>query len=407
MTNTAQIKTKEESGFAKSISAEKEWIKKHFPEVIILKDFDNELLKTSAVRELPQKRLLQFDREFLKDDIFIPNKQAKTIAEKVLSILLNSNVRRGPLAKIEPFIPEFLSKIRYFTDRNLPIQLVLPSLPHKKLNPITTGHTIDFIDLGDYLCIQQLKNIILSIQRFYSAGARITLLPDGITLAHLFAENDLNGVTSYSNKLQEVMKELGISELIDVRDLNELFLLEPDFGRIKDRIKKQLLELAKEDLTISKGMVILQKAMLFNVPFRHSIEDHMKIMKIPFDKMPIEISEQLKYAAFEYTAILLTMKKLNIIKGTFPNALRTSVHDKVTSNFPLNLINNTSLIFPYNGIPVVRTGKLKKNGNMRKSTRIMRLYEIYKYPSATAVYLEGQKEPFYYEIGSLAEISSE
>lgn len=390
-------------GNLNSVSVSTKWIEENFPEVVILKDFDIELIQLIPTRELPKKVLPHFDLALLKDDIFLPNKEAKTEAEMILSVLLNSNVRRGGLTKIQPFIPVFLSKIEYFIENNLPIHLVLPSLPHKKQSPITTGHTLDFIDLGDYLCMLQLKNIISSIKNVYTHGAKITVLPDGITLAHLFARNDLQGVRSYFKKLHKVQNDLGLTDDITITDLNDLFLAEPNFDKLKKEIKEQLYALLKVNPTISEGMEILQKAMLFNVPFNHSIEEHMQIIKTPFHKMSEGMIDQLRYAAFEYASILLTMRKLELIKKAYPNSLRASVHNKVTANLPLNLINETSLIFPYNGIPVVRTEKFKRNNNIRKSTRIMRLYEIYKYPSATAVYIEGQNEPFWYEIDSLSE----
>lgn len=390
------------SGNSNAVSVSTEWIEESFPKLIILKDFDVELLQTIPTRTLPKRTIPYFDLTLLKNDIFAPNKKAKTVAESILSILLNSNVRRGGLARLKLFLPIFLSKLEYFVENNLPVHLILPSLPHKKQNPITTGHAINFIDLGDYLCMLQLKNIILSIQKVYKYGAHITILPDGMALAHLFARNDLLGVVSYFQKLQIVQKKLGLTEYIRMIDLKDLFLAEPDFDEVKNKIKNYLYKLTESNPTIAEGLEILQKAMLFNLPFDHSIEEHIQFMRIPSQKRSKSTREQLKYAAFEYASILLTMKKLELIKKAFPHAMRASVHAKATANLPLNLINDTSLIFPYNGIPVVRMEKFKRNNNIRTSTRIMRLYEIYKYPSATAVYIEGEKEPFWYEVDSLS-----
>lgn len=388
-----------------SVSISSKWIEENFSEVIILKDFNTELIESFPTRELPNKILSHFDLSLLKEDIFMPNKEAKTKAEEILSVLLNSNVRRGGLTKIEPFLPIFLRKIKYFTNNNLPVHLIIPSLPHKKQNPITTGHSLDFIDLGEYLCMLQLKNIISSIKKVYIHGAKITILSDGILLAHLFARNDLRGVHNYFKKLHTVQDDLRLKNDIIIKDLNDLILAKPDFDKLKIEIKEQLYALIKVNPLIAEGMMILQKAMLFNIPFNHSLQEHMEIIKIPFQNMPQEIREEMKLTAFEYASILLAMRKLELIKNAFPHSLRASVHNKATPNIPLNLINESTLIFPYNGIPVVRTNKFKRTNNIRKSTRIMRLYEIYKYPSATAVYLKGQKEPFWYEIDSLSEIT--
>lgn len=382
----------------------KKWIEENFSEIIILKDFEINFLQANFSTVFHKKTIPYFDLKLLRNDIFLADNESETVAEKILSILLNSNVRRGPLSNIEKFIPIFLNKIEYFVNNNIPVHIIIPSLPHKKQNPITTGHTIDFIDLGDYLCFLQLKNIILSIERVYKYGARITILPDGIALAHLFARNDIAGIKSYSKKLIYVRDQLGLKNNIDFKDLNDLLSDEPKFNTVKIKMKDNLFDLIENNNSVAMGMKILQKAMLFNLPYDHSISEHISIMNMSFDAIPKNLKDQLQNAAFEYASLLLAMRKLDVIKKTFPNAIRASVHSKATASLPLNLINNTSLIFSYNGIPVIRTEKYKRSHNLRKSVRIMRFYELYKYPNVTAVYIQGQNEPFWYEVNSLSEI---
>lgn len=382
----------------------KKWIEENFSEIIILKDFEINFLQANFSTVFHKKTIPYFDLKLLRNDIFLADNESETVAEKILSILLNSNVRRGPLSNIEKFIPIFLNKIEYFVNNNIPVHIIIPSLPHKKQNPITTGHTIDFIDLGDYLCFLQLKNIILSIERVYKYGARITILPDGIALAHLFARNDIAGIKSYSKKLIYVRDQLGLKNNIDFKDLNDLLSDEPKFNTVKLKMKDNLFDLIENNNSVAMGMKILQKAMLFNLPYDHSISEHISIMNMSFDAIPNNLKDQLQNAAFEYASLLLAMRKLDVIKKTFPDAIRASVHSKATASLPLNLINNTSLIFSYNGIPVIRTEKYKRSHNLRKSVRIMRFYELYKYPNVTAVYIQGQNEPFWYEINSLSEI---
>lgn len=382
-----------------------EWILENLSGTIIYKDFDISNLNFVPPHKLNIKTIPYFNTKDLKTETYLPNKEAKTTTDKVLSILLNSNVRRGSISVIQQCIPVFAKTINKLIENNQPITMILPAMPHKKQNPITTGHSIDFIDLGEYLCFQQLKNIIHSIAQVYIPGAKIILIPDGIALAHIFARNNTEGITSYRDKLHEIAEQLGMLDSIEIVDMQDIASINPFFSKIKAEIKQCLraLDLTNED--VRKGLSIIKKAMLFNIPFSYSVKDYIALMKLPTNNMPPNIINQLEFSACEYVSILLTFKRLSLLKKAFPNAIRASVHCKNTSSIPVNLINDTTQIFPYNGIPVIRTQKYTRNQNIRTSTRIMRLYEIYKYPSAIAVYIEGQKEPFYYEISSLQEIS--
>ncbi|MFA6535780.1 MAG: L-tyrosine/L-tryptophan isonitrile synthase family protein [Candidatus Babeliales bacterium] len=380
-----------------------DWVKANVPKVIIYKDFDTEKINFTPTRRLPRRIISKFDTDILKNNIYLPNKNTNTVAEKILSILLNSNVRRGSLSIIKSYIPILKEKIETLVDNNLPIQLVIPALPHKKMNSITTGHSIDFIDLGEYVCMQQFKNIALSIFRVYEYGVKIIIVPDGIALAHIFAQNDISGIISYRNKLSNIIKELDMCNVMEICDLEKIIRLDSSFDLIKDKIKRVLSELGRDDSEVMQGVNILKKAMYFNVPLSHSIQKNIKLMKLPSYDVPKQIKDRIDFATFEYAAILLTLRKLELIKKAYPQAIRASVHSKSTASFPINLINDSTQIFPYNGIPVVRKTKFGRNGNIRTATTILRLYEIYKYQSATEVYIKGQSEPFYYEINGLRE----
>ncbi|MEO6077608.1 MAG: L-tyrosine/L-tryptophan isonitrile synthase family protein [Candidatus Andersenbacteria bacterium] len=381
-----------------------EWILENLSVTIIYKDFDISSLHFAPLHTIKKKVLPCFDTNKLVNEIYLPNREAHTIAEKVLSILLNSNVRRGSFSIIAKYIPIFLEKINRSIQSGQPITLILPAMPHKKLSPITTGHSIDFVDLGEYLCFQQMKNIINSISKVYSGGVKIILVPDGVVLAHCFAENDIDGILAYQNKLRNVCEELGLSSVIDIVDLQSIVLTDSRFIHVKEAIAQQLYMLEETNEDVRKGLDILKKAMFFNVPFSHSLAQHIDLMKRTRADVPANILNKLDSAAVEYISIVLALKRLNLIEKAFPNGIRMSVHSKRVPSIPVNLINDTSQIFPYNGVPVVRQIKYSRNHNLRTSTRIMRLYEVYNHPSVCAVYIKGQQEPFYYEISSLREV---
>ncbi len=380
------------------------WLRENFSEIIIFKNFDAQSLPYYPQRNLPKNVIDDFSTEILTPRIIHPNQDALNTSSAILSILLKANIRRGSLTTLEPYLHTFLSKINYFVERSEPIQIVLPTIPHKKQSPLTTGHSMDFVDLGEYLLMSQLRNILLSVEKIYNPGAKITLLSDGILLADIFTNNDKSLIHNYMQKLNDLKNQFNLNGLVNIEGLDNLIKDRELFAQVHDDIKRLLYTLYKKDVLITQGLDILKKAMLvFNLPFDHSLEEHFFLMKIPLHKIPYNIRALVEYATVDYVSTLLALKKLDIIKMSYPHAIRASVHDKPTPNFPLNLINKKTSIFPYNGIPVVRRGKYERTQNIQSSTKIIRLYEIYKYPSATEIFIDGQDEPFYYEIDSLNE----
>src|SRR3989344_7160778 len=88
-----------------------DWVLKNLSGTIIYKDFDLSDLSFVPPRLLQKKTIPYFDVRELKNEIYLPNKEAKTKAEKILSILLNSNVRRGSISVIDQYVPNFKEKI--------------------------------------------------------------------------------------------------------------------------------------------------------------------------------------------------------------------------------------------------------------------------------------------------------
>ncbi|MGH7204359.1 MAG: L-tyrosine/L-tryptophan isonitrile synthase family protein, partial [Candidatus Levyibacteriota bacterium] len=266
------------------------WLRENFSEIIIFKDFDTQSLPYYPRRNLPKKIIESFNTEMLTPRIIYPSQDAVNTSSAILSILLNANIRRGSLTTVEPYMHTFLSKINYFVERNEPIHLVLPTIPHKKQSPITTGHTMDFVDLGEYLLMSQLHTILLSIEKIYNPGAKITLLSDGLLLADIFTNNDKSLIHNYIQKLNHLKNQFNLNGLVNIEGLDNLIKDRELFAQVHDDIKRLLYTLYKKDAIITEGLDILKKAMLvFNLPFDHSLEEHFSLIKIPLQKIPYNI----------------------------------------------------------------------------------------------------------------------
>lgn len=376
---------------------DEDWIREVFPQVVKLSNADAKVGKVPTVRELPKRILPVFPRQQFARELIAPQTDG-TLEEKILSILLNSHIRRGSLSTVARYSSHFLSLIQQKIRQNKPIELVLPTLPFKNQNPLTTGHSLGWTDLGEYLSLLQLKTITDSIQQLYSPGARITVLTDGMVYVDMFGNKDTKGVDQYFQQLWHIKERLGLGNAVELVDMSWLVKAQPEFEEVKRQMQIHLEEIEKKDELVAECMSGLRYGMLFAFPVEYTLEEYAKCLFTPETLLPQAITRKAERLANEYASFLLTMKKLNIVKHAFPDAIRATVHCKDAPQLPLHLVNKHSWIFPYHGVPLVDKAKLARSSSLHKSTRIIRLSDVYDYPNVTAVFLQGEKEPFYYEV---------
>lgn len=76
----------------------------------------------------------------------------------------------------------FLSKVQYFTSRNLQIELCLPAFPCKSSNPEKVGGILP--DKGEEMALRRLHEFVEDVQKIYEPGARVWIISDG----HVFSD---------------------------------------------------------------------------------------------------------------------------------------------------------------------------------------------------------------------------
>jgi hypothetical protein len=104
----------------------------------------------------------------------------------------------------------------------------------------------------------------------------------------------------------------------------------------------------------------------------YSMEDVEHYRNIDRTEWPEDIQRATTSAARLYAAFLITACQRRTIESNFPGALRATVHPKAAPQLPLHLVNSRSVIFPYNGVPVVKEGER----GLRRSLRIFRLSQL-------------------------------
>ncbi|EDO14838.1 hypothetical protein Kpol_364p10 [Vanderwaltozyma polyspora DSM 70294] len=116
----------------------------------------------------------------------------------------------------------FISRVRYFTDRNITIEAVLPAFPCKSSNVDKVGGNVP--DKGEELALRRLMKFAKDVRSFYEPGMKIWIVSDGHVFSDCIGVDD-DIVNSYTYKLRKLYENIAEKDLdlIGFCGLNDLF----------------------------------------------------------------------------------------------------------------------------------------------------------------------------------------
>ncbi|CAR24728.1 Dit1p [Lachancea thermotolerans CBS 6340] len=116
----------------------------------------------------------------------------------------------------------FLEKTRYFTDRFLKIECILPAFPCKSSN-IEKVHGV-FPDKGEELALRRLAAATQEVRKFYPPGMKIWIVSDGHVFSDCIGVDD-DVVDEYTDRLHGFYQNLAVpgNDAIGFAGLKELF----------------------------------------------------------------------------------------------------------------------------------------------------------------------------------------
>ncbi|QLQ78262.1 hypothetical protein HG537_0A05090 [Torulaspora globosa] len=116
----------------------------------------------------------------------------------------------------------FIKRAKYFTDRNLKIECVLPAFPCKSSNFDKVGGI--YPDKGEEFALRRLIKATQDAQKVYPPGMKIWIVSDGHVFSDCIGVDD-DIVTSYTAKLHQLYENIKIPgvDAIGFCGLNDLF----------------------------------------------------------------------------------------------------------------------------------------------------------------------------------------
>ncbi|MDP3093189.1 MAG: L-tyrosine/L-tryptophan isonitrile synthase family protein [bacterium] len=316
------------------------------------KNIHNNLISKKGIDLSELKRLIEI--------LPMPNPQinGETIAEKILSIFQDENYRFGPREYIQENKDFWVSKLNYFINHGLLIQLTILGFPFKVPVPLKTSRT--FPDMGEVLSLLRLSEIADNIQKVYPPGAVITIFTEGVFGRFSgVPEEDWIAYREFLEKLNEL---LGLNSVLKIIDLSEMEKIVPDFqGHYQKRVAefKELYQkqdpdfLAKYRGTYESVLRIVSTKMYDESLLMDVYNENLKDEEITAEarKVREDIKKRTHESIFQYHAYLKTRDDIDYLEKVVPHGLPLTVSPKANrlGIFPVSRICTR---LPYHGVPV-------------------------------------------------------
>ncbi|SCW02855.1 LAFE_0F15764g1_1 [Lachancea fermentati] len=121
----------------------------------------------------------------------------------------------------------FIANVRYFTDRLLRIECIIPAFPCKSSNAEKVYGAVP--DKGEELALRRLITVTREVQNFYPPGMKIWIVSDGHVFSDCIGVDD-DVVDCYTAKLHELYQKVSIPgiDAIGFAGLKELFFTDEE-----------------------------------------------------------------------------------------------------------------------------------------------------------------------------------
>ena len=240
----------------------------------------------------------------------------------------------------------FIERVRYFTDRYLKIECILPAFPCKSSNrnKVYGEHP----DKGEELALKRLIQATVDVKKIYPPGLKIWIVSDGHVFSDCIGVDD-DKVDRYTNHLHELYKKCEIPghDAIGFCGLNDLFFS----GKSVDTFDKHWVE--DVEIAYYTGSKILEDAHLSRQILMKAcdtddgrLREQINIPGHPrltlfrgFSKFMTEDLQLLPYfQSFSRKKFKKTVSKIafnmikrndaysNLVELLFPHHLRVSIH---------------------------------------------------------------------------------
>lgn len=312
---------------------------------------------------------------------------------RIMATMTHDSFRKGPIEHTTMKGGDVAQQIQKAVSKGTAIDIVLPSFAGRPHNP--AAHRRVAPDLGELYALQRLKNICDAVRRVYPPGLTFTLILDGRAYRPFYGYMHDEAVP-YGANLTNQIGLIDAEDEIRMVDMWDLMCrYEEELADIDEAVREKVandwktgafsdrgnltraLRQGVETVAISSAVIELYKS---------GGSSGVDLVEY-FRRAEEVIDQRAQHTALEYAVLMTKLREVQVIRRSFPDSVRGTVHPKPGQYSP-RLSDPRTTISPWHGVPVVRS-----------DASIVTVYEaaIYQdFERYEAVFLSGDEAPFYY-----------
>jgi pyoverdine/dityrosine biosynthesis protein Dit1 len=312
-------------------------------------------------------------------------------AKAVFELLADDRYRNGPRAHLFTGANPIGALIERAVATDGPVRVVLPSFPGRPVNLLR--HTRQQPDLGEAAALARLWQLHLAVSRIHAPGMRWVIVMDGVAYAPFYGY-PIQPYAQYQQDLKAMAEQMGVGQAFEFVDLADLIAeRQAEFDALYPRVVKEVADLWDDpDYTFRDKLVRAMKLGTNTAPVDAAAVQYVTFPAPESDnvigRLAEALAERASQTAFDYTCLLVTLRRLELFTQRFPGAIRGTVHPKPGQYSPF-LVNDRTRIVPWHGVAVMEADA---------SVRSVYEAEILANPDCyQAVFLDGEYTPLFYE----------
>lgn len=288
-----------------------------------------------------------------------------TPAEQVAAVLTGKRYRAGRAVDVPTSLATTVSAA---LAAGRPVEFVLPSFPFKIPNAAKVEHRVP--DYAELLCLQRLYEIVEVVRELTDAEARFHIVSDGAIYSDLCGVKYSEYSTYYAMVADFIAgmgaaRELHLVDMVaDVigdrsasfererRELAPMLRSWWDERRHDDRVRYLIRNMAG-NIDLGPETTALTRASVYGGGFMS--EDGAAQVSQASEEFVKHVHARAEEAAFDFTLLLTTLRRTDMLTRRHPHAIRATVHPK-PGQWGIHLVNQESRTFPWQGV-ALRTAK--------------------------------------------------
>lgn len=312
--------------------------------------------------------------------------------DHIFGVLLSNKYRKSSHQKTADanFRSNLKIKIKSAIDKDIPLNLVLPSFPFKSGSFAKSQRRLP--DLAEVASLCRLWELVRIAERGYKPGIKITILSDGRLLSHAFNINPYF-TQIYLENLKKMINFLGMASKIQILELDALLTENYPRFYIEARAEAEFL---KKTLTPEEiGQIYYSLRLNYDNTFWAQKFASMCLKDFSIGNADYFLKKHdlnVNESVFEYKAIWRIVEKSKVIDNFLPEHIRATPHAfKHDLKFTPHMISEKNIVLPWMGVGVIRRKGSYANGIVAaKYESELNMEEI------LPIFKNGEETPFCY-----------